>query len=665
MGLKLLDPANVSKVLNYPCRYSGVLIPYPGEDYLRVRLLDCAERKYSSPLNSGCGPLYLPPLSTQGSVPLDWSDIKVDTGVPIVITEGEVKSYWGCKTGAVVIGLGGVDMQAKLVDGNWRWSGRLVNICFDHDAGQEPGQYKPGVANALGRLCSLMIEQGAVVNVIHVGQVASAAGVVGKCGLDDYLRAGGKWPALLATAAPAPEWCEMLSAMLDECVYVVGTNHTHVFNLVNKSRKAPADFHDAHVEKKRIVVGEGGKGRVRQISNIWMEHPGRLTVDGYDLNPRLSYGVQGRVINLWEGYPNWRLGSAERTAEVMAEWQRFMEGLFGEHWAWVGLWAGHILNRPWERSTQAVMVLSMVQGLGKSLFGDILKDLCGKHGLEGRSSRMFSGFNAEQEAKTFVMVNELDVKFSAREGQLNDLLTAEVVEIEQKGKDVISLPNLRRWYFTTNTSSPCRLSRGQRRILVVTPPRLMADTRGEWGDWVREVVAKFRKSEADLAAIRKWFDDLWYGDRVDSGELAARGLAGDGEWDATAQVPITQEALDAAEASMTTMQITAEHILEWIRERDGGWAAVHPDLRKRDVKMFGDLTALVKAHGGYVGQKTIKEDGVVKAYTIYDTCGKLDRLVQPSSGKHVMVVESDEARARAIGLAAEYVKITEILTGKG
>jgi hypothetical protein len=116
---------------------------------------------------------------------------------------------------------------------------------------------------------------------------------------------------------------------------------------------------------------------------------------------------------------------------------------------------------------------------------------------------------------------------------------------------------------------------------------------------------------------------------------------------------------------MTVTQIVAEHLYEWVCAQEGGWASAHPDLRKRDVKAFGELTALVKAHGGYVGQKTVKEEGMVKAYTIFDSMGKLVRTVKPSSGSCNMGVESGETKTRAEGMAKEYVKMQEILTGKG
>lgn len=627
-----------------------IRIPYPNDpNEVRVRCLgeNPPIAKYLSAKGGGCTSPYL-------ASKYDWDAIKSDPKISLVITEGEVKGYRGCDSGATVVGLGGVTMGATLLDGSWAWKDRLVAICFDHDAGLNAGSYKPGVHNSLGKLCSDLIDHGAKVSVLHIGK--AIADPSQKCGLDDYLEAGGTWASLLKTATPAPEWCALLSEMLDESAYVIGTNHVHVYNLRNQSRKAPSDFHDTHVEKKRLTVNEAGKPVIRQISKIWMEHPARITVEQYTLNPRMPFGIvhypDGRAdINLWKGYPHFEAGSADKTFRVQDTWQKFMEGLFGEYWKWVGLWTGHALNRPWERTNQAVMLLTMVQGIGKSLFGDIVRDLCGDHGLESSVSGMFDKFNADMEAKIFVMVNELDVKFNSKEGQLNDLLSADKMEVEQKGKDKIKLPNLRRWYMTTNTSSPCRLSKEQRRVLVITPPRVMDDTRGEWGAWVNAVVAAFRRDTEALAAIRQWFNQLWLAE-------------GEGMWDPTAPVPITEAALSVAEASMTDNQIIAQDLYEVICGMEDGWGAIHPDYKKINAKVWGEVSALVQAHGGHVSQKTIKEDGVAKSYTIYDSAGRVERVQKTANGGYIAKVESDVARERSVTLRLAYNKISVLLSDK-
>lgn len=646
MQLALVDPVDVAPTLGFnPDAYS-VFIPYapagsPG--YIRVRRLGVKDNKYMSPKGSGCAPPYLPPVAGY-----DWMDIKADPSRPVAIAEGEVKSYWGSKMGFPTVGIGGVDMQETLFDGSWIWRGRIVCIAFDHDLGQDPGQYKPGVALALGKLCSSLVERGADVKVLGLGWVNPTPSQ--KCGLDDYLRAGGEWKALIATEQPPPEWCSELAAMLDECVYVTGTNHVHVYNLKNGSRKSPADFHDTHIEKKREVRGEGGKPKVKPISRIWIEHPGRVTVGGYTMDPRQSFGVRDGSINLWRGYPTWPQGREG----VGEQWQRFMEGLFGEHWKWVGLWTGHMLNRPWEPTNQAVMLTTRVQGIGKSLYGDIVRDLCGVHGLECSAGRMFDKFNSAMEGKTFIVVNELDIKFSAKEGAMNDLLSAETVTVEQKGKDTIELPNLRRWYTTTNASSPCRLSAGQRRVLVVAPPRVEGDTRGEWGTWVRETVAGYRRDGQAMGAIREWFDSLWWS----SGE-------GEGVWNPTKPVERTAEGDELAELTMTNTQVIAEELWRMGKEdENGGVLCAAPMTRAQHRAIFLELTAIVKARGGFVGQKKVRDSGRELYYSVYDLSGSLNRI-DKTDGGHRIEVETAVAKASAERVALKVADLDRILTGKG
>lgn len=637
MKLRLVASTDASSFLGFFPYVDVCILPYPGETYLRARVMKDVppgQPKYFSPKGSGVSPPYLPEL-------FPWEDIKVDVSKPVVITEGEVKAYWGCKTGIPTIGIGGVDMQSTLFDGRIEWSKRDVFLCFDHD-GLGSKEFKPGVAHALGKLSSRLISCGARVRVLYLSEVVKDPDR--KWGLDDYLRAGGEWADLLATACPPPSWCSMLAGLLETCVYIVGTNNTHIYNLSNGSRKTPSDFHDAHISLRKIGVDDKGKVVAEQVSHQWIRSPDRLTAVGYCLDPLKPHGFVDGQVNLWKGYP---VLEGEVNADYLQMWQQFMEGLFGEHWKWVGLWVGHLLNKPYERCNQAVMLVTSVQGIGKSLFGDIVRDLCGVHGLESTSARMFSLFNAMEEGKTFIVVNELDVKFSSKEGQLNDLLSAETVSIEQKGKDVVVLPNLRRWFFTANASAPCRLSAGQRRVLVVNPPRVVGDTRGQWGDWVRESVALLRKGDG-LVSVRWWFDDLW-----------TREGAG---WDSCAPVPITQAALDAAEASKTDSQIIAEHMYEFM-ESVGGWGAAHPDLRKQNTKVWGEVTMLVRSHGGRCLRKSVREEGRVREYIVYDLEGKWVGQAK-TDGSHYTTLNSDQVKESALNMAKEYVNITGLLGQK-
>ena len=166
-------------------------------------------------------------------------------------------------------------------------------------------------------------------------------------------------------------------------------------------------------------------------------------------------------------------------------------------------------------------------------------------------------------------------------------------------------------------------------------------------------MAEFRRSEVDMGAIRAWFDKLWYNDEE-----------GDGKWNPTKPVEVTDAALDLASATMTGTQIVAQDMLEEILAMDGKWGAVHPDLKKRSSQTFGHLMALVKAKGGTVGQKLVKEEGVQRYYTVYDLSGKLE-TARMSNGGQKILVESAETKVRAMKLAEVFAKVNELVSGKG
>ena len=156
-------------------------------DRFRVRLLNPTpgKGKYWQPANSGDPGPYLP----QGQ--WDWTAVFADASVPLVIPEGEAKSIiaqdYLKPLGIAVMAIGGVAMWRELLRReDIVWRGRKVIIAFDHDDGQEPGQYGPGVALQLSRFAEALAERGAVVSCTQLGIIARDQGMVGKVGLDDY-----------------------------------------------------------------------------------------------------------------------------------------------------------------------------------------------------------------------------------------------------------------------------------------------------------------------------------------------------------------------------------------------------------------------------------------------------------------------------------------------
>lgn len=647
LKLEYIDAKAVSAHVGFRTRNAGILIPYPDTEYSRVRLLGKllpGGPKYLSVKGAKGSPVFFPPGR-------DWNKVKQDVREDLIITEGELKAYTGSKSGPAVVGIGGVDMQAGLFECGIAWKTRRVFICFDKDAGYAAGTYKPDVGRALGKLATYLQRGGATVLVMHIpGEVDT------KLGLDDYLNAGGSLNDLAGGAAAPPEWCEDLAWLLENCVYVTGTNNTHIYNLEDGSRKSVEDFHQAHIKKTRVV-----SEKVQQLSRVWQRDPNSLEAQKYVLDPTRAFGVVGSnpsLINLWRPYPEFLENPTTTTlpdgsvVSVSVAWQHFMEGLFGEYWEWVACWTAHILLRPEEKCCQAVMVGTKVRGIGKSLFGEIVIKLCGVHGLEGRPEQIFDRFNSEMEARTFVLVNELDALFSAKESQFNNLTTSEEYQVEFKCRDKIFIADLRRWYMTFNAAVAMRLTAGQRRFMIVSPPRVEADTRGPWGEWVRTVVSKWKRDPAALGEIRSCLE-----------EVLQRCEERDGRWDPTAPVPETEEGGEMAEASMTGNQILAAEAIKWIKENDGLGAA-HPHRVRLKKKAFQEIITSVRAIGGTVGKKTVKEDGKTHDYYVFSIGRDATEWTKTDKRETKSLLEPEAVKSAAIGMWSYIEPILNSLEGR-
>lgn len=683
LNLRLVGPEEIRALLrfDYTPAWSGVAIPYPDSDFVAVRRLGVVapgRAKYLTPAGYGPGPLFLPP-----AMGIDWDDVRADPRRGVVVTEGQLKSYIGCRLGVPVVGLGGVTMGHALFDDTWEWRGRTAFICFDHDPRLKDGTpvpagaYKPEVEAALGRLATGLMAQGAEVKLLSVGLAAVAAGLSPekKWGLDDFVLAvgdvGRAQDLLLATMADPPHENTELAAMLEHCVMVTGTNRTHVYDLRVGSQKAMADFRDAW---GHLAVSQQAGGKIKSVPlpEIWYRHPMRLTCSGYVMDPTREHGVieQGEgpaVINVWRPFP--RFGQED--AAVREGFDRYVRGLMGDEvvefagremptWQWVGLWVGHMLVHPEERTSQAVIVASEVGGIGKSLFGEIVGCLVGReHAGEVPGSVLFKNFNADMRGKVWAFTNELNIKFLVSEDELNDLITQEDIRIEPKGRDVERYPNLLRRYFTTNRSSPARVGRRQRRFFVVEPPLTQDAADGGWSAWVNSVVASWKRRPDALAAVRAWFLDLW----------ASTGAAE--WWSPTARVPLTEASEEMAEAGMTATQRVVEDLLEWAEGEFDGVVVLQSSTAKRFAKIRGDLGSRIRARGGRTGnaycmeepKKPMRHQRALKERVLYWVADLRRRLDVTPSERRVWFsgLEADwaahaaaEAQLKILALCEDY-----------
>lgn len=231
-GIRSVADAEIARVLGWQPRGqswgAGMLIPFPGTDYARVkldfpRMQGPKPVKYESPRGQP-NRAYLPP---------GFQELAADVSRPIIITEGEKKSLSAAQRGFATIGLVGVwgwlQARAKRADDSRRggrqllpeltamsWSERQVCVVFDSDAAE-----KPEVRRAAADLCAALELLGAVARFVALPALGE-----GKTGLDDFIvhhsDAASEELQRLLDGAVAFEVCERTQRTLfdfaDECL---------------------------------------------------------------------------------------------------------------------------------------------------------------------------------------------------------------------------------------------------------------------------------------------------------------------------------------------------------------------------------------------------------------------------------------------------------------
>lgn len=528
---------------------------------------------------------------------IDWVAIAHDTKIPIGVTEGEFKAITAClKFPVPFLALGGTSSLCKkgshdVVDPFDRFTlnGRTIYVVFDSDDVSNPNvPHKKEVERDLHRTCSILYTNGARPIVLYLARTEKwSAGK--KMGLDDYYNAGGTWEELLKTAEEPIHDADL--AVLNT-QYVVYTAGPYVTRLADGHIFKPAQFRELEQNRRRKT--ERG---TKPVADDFLQQRVRPEYDLEVFDPRIDYGYHShrRVFNRWRGYA----AASQENAEIGQAWIEFLTRMCGEHKSFVESWLAHIIQKPWERTNIALMCVSPVQGIGKSLLGAIMSGIMGrKHCISTSLERMTQQFNNQMEGKVLVVVEEAEGLFKNLEGFVKDFITNPSITVEHKGINAYTVDNYARVMLNSNNPLPLRVTEFERRWFVWMPPITQEDARGEYGEWVNTWSAKFL-SDAGLSAVRYALEQV---------NLEA--------FDPMGRAPITQELMDMASGSVKSNDLEAEGIYEGMLAL-GGRMITTAAMTRDYKKAVASLGSLIKARGGNKAQYNWKVDGAVNRGVVW------------------------------------------------
>ncbi len=221
-------------------------------------------------------------------------------------------------------------------------------------------------------------------------------------------------------------------------------------------------FHSMYANTSiKVRVDDNEKWQTH--SQVWFRSPNRRTHDDVDFVPGGEPIVNNKV-NLWEGW------GATPLAGDIGPWTEFLDFLFAsdpDAQKWVEQWLAYPLQNPGAKLTTAVVLWSIKQGVGKSMLGETVGKIYGKHFKTITAVELHSAFNAWMKDSQFILGEEnssSDQRTDAN--RLKSLITGNTVTINEKYQPMLELPNCANFLFTSNHPDAFHLEDGDRRFFI-------------------------------------------------------------------------------------------------------------------------------------------------------------------------------------------------------
>lgn len=443
--------------------------------------------KYSQPQGTGLCAYF--PRNLQREDGLEWIDICTDTGITIIITEGELKAAKACKEGFPTIGLGGVHSFGNVAWGYELlpeleavvWAERTVIITFDDDM-----LTNPNIVHAITKLAKVLMSRGARPHVAVLPSVYEAENSEKdpkerlKTGLDDFLvyRDVDQLREILDNARLLTH-IQGLLTLNEQYAYV--RERDRVIDLKTGTMREPKVWANGVAGPATVfdyqLDSEGQiKYEVVSASSEWLKWRCRYDISDTDYlpqyEPRQVIWHEDRLLyNTWHGW-----GCRPEEGDVTL-FKQLCQHLFSgplttpEDLKWFYQWLAYPLQHPGTKLFQAVLIWGRQTGTGKSILGEIMGLIYGENYTELKPHELGGNFNEWSENKQFVLVNEVEGD-NTRESTMifKNLITQEKITINRKHMSTFTIKDCINYYFTSNKPNAIILEDVDRRVFVIETP---------------------------------------------------------------------------------------------------------------------------------------------------------------------------------------------------
>ena len=129
-------------------------------------------------------------------------------------------------------------------------------------------------------------------------------------------------------------------------------------------------------------------------------------------------------------------------------------------------YVAHLFQNP-EDLPQVSIVMSSIEGCGKSSFWNFIGQIVGRQYYLSTNINIFDKFNSQLESKLLVVIEECKNSSDQFES-IKNTITEPRINIERKGVDAYSINNLARYIILSNEMNPVKITANDRRFMVIS-----------------------------------------------------------------------------------------------------------------------------------------------------------------------------------------------------
>jgi hypothetical protein len=176
---------------------------------------------------------------------------------------------------------------------------------------------------------------------------------------------------------------------------------------------------------------------------------------------------------------------------------------------WALNWFAHLYQRPGVALSTALWLISVQQGIGKSLTGGIMSELVGlRNAVNADQSEMTGEWSDWIVGSSLVVADEVNVtekkSFYSRQ---KAWIGSRSISVRKRGVGQWSIPNIMNWMYLTNDLQPIRIDSADRRNMLIMSTNDL-DQAMSVIESIKPILDDAKRFRAALAELGAWLDSI-------------------------------------------------------------------------------------------------------------------------------------------------------------